>query len=83
MGHRQNLTRRQVIEDLAASQLDVATIQQLLGSADIVRRVEVEGGRANGVHSTPTWSFTSVLWDRHYDRATLLAQARGALEAGP
>ena len=83
MARRRNLSQRDVMDDLGASKLDVAAIQALLGSAAIVARVErdVDTGKASGVHSTPTWFFNGLFWDGHYDEATLMEQAKRALQA--
>ena len=41
---------------------------------------DVQRGRADGVHSTPSFFFNGSLWDGHYDLETLRAQLSAAPE---
>ena len=81
MGHHQGRGPMELLDDLRAVGVDVDAIRQRLDSAPVVERIErdVKGGVGAGVHTVPTWFFNGVLWDGHYDLATLAERARMAL----
>jgi protein-disulfide isomerase len=81
MARRRGIEREDAFADAQASGIDVETLRPLLGSPAIEARIErdVKGGASAGVHSTPTWFFNGVVWDGHYDLATLAERARAAL----
>jgi protein-disulfide isomerase len=81
MAHRRGITERDVLDDLGASGIDVATLQGLLDTPPIRDRIgrDVTAGSRSGVHSTPTWYFNASVWDGHYDLVTLLDRARASL----
>jgi len=74
MKHR----RGDLLADAAEIGLDVPAVQALLADEGVAARIErdVEGGRAAGVHSTPSFFFNGVLHDGHYDVDTLSEQLR-------
>jgi protein-disulfide isomerase len=78
MGHRAAIRRDDLAADAAAVGLELETLNALIGTPALKNRVEADvlSGRANGVHSTPTFFFDGVLHDGHYDAPTL----RGKLE---
>jgi NhaA family Na+:H+ antiporter len=82
MAHRRGVTRLDVVADAAAAGVVLESLEDAVGSAAIRARVEadVESGRASGVHSTPSFFFNGVLFDGHYDEATLRAQIKQAME---
>jgi NhaA family Na+:H+ antiporter len=81
MAHRRGVTRPDVVADAAAAGVVLEQLDDTVGSAAIRARVErdVDSGRASGVHSTPSFFFNGVLFDGHYDEATLRAQIRKAM----
>jgi protein-disulfide isomerase len=80
MGHRAAIGRDDLAADAAAVGLELAPLNALIGTPALKSRVEadVQSGRANGVHSTPTFFFNGVLHDGHYDAPTLRAKLEEA-----
>ncbi|HXU60977.1 MAG TPA: thioredoxin domain-containing protein [Polyangia bacterium] len=80
MHHRRAVERDDILADAAAVGLDLRRVHPLLDDAGIAGRIErdVQGGRAAGVHSTPSFFFNGVLHDGHYDVDTLAEQLRRA-----
>jgi NhaA family Na+:H+ antiporter len=73
MSHRRGVTRDNVIADAADAGVALEAIDQAVGTPQIRARIDadVASGKASGVHSTPTFFFNGVLFDGHYDEATL------------
>ena len=72
MRHRE-LTERAVLHDLKAAGVDVDALAAQLGAEALRERIEadVRGGKAAGVHSTPTFFFNGEIHDGKGDEATL------------
>lgn len=73
MGHRKGVTPEDVIADAAAAGVELATVDQAVGTDAVRARIQadVSSGKASGVHSTPTFFFNGALHDGRYDEATL------------
>lgn len=80
MHHRRAIQRDDILADAADVGLDLARVTPLLDDASVVGRIErdVQGGRAAGVHSTPSFFFNGLLHDGHYDLEALSEQLRRA-----
>jgi protein-disulfide isomerase len=80
MHHRRAIQRDDILADAAEIGLDLRRVTPLLDDPAIAARIErdVQGGRAAGVHSTPSFFFNGVLHDGHYDLETLTEQLRRA-----
>lgn len=78
MKHRRGVQRDDILTDAKEIGLDLPAVQALLADESVAARIErdVEGGRAAGVHSTPSFFFNGVLHDGHYDLDTLTEQLR-------
>jgi protein-disulfide isomerase len=78
MHHRRAVERDDIFADAEAIGLDLRRVNALLDDPAIAARIErdVQGGRAAGVHSTPSFFFNGVLHDGHYDLETLTEQLR-------
>jgi protein-disulfide isomerase len=76
MVHRAAIRRDDLAADAAAVGLELERLNGLIGTPALKSRVEADvlSGRANGVHSTPTFFFNGVLHDGHYDAPTLRAK---------
>ena len=67
---------------LSALGLDPAQLREVEASvAPLVQR-DVDRGKADGVHSTPSFFFNGAPWDGHYDLATLRHQLEAAAVRG-
>jgi len=80
MAHKRGITARDVAADAAKLGIEMKTLEALVGSHKIQRRVQadVDGGKTSGVHSTPTFFFNGHLHDGHYDESTLREQVARA-----
>lgn len=65
---------------LAGLGLDVEALQRSAPALATAVQRDVERGRADGVHSTPSFFFNGAPWDGHYDLATLRERLAAAPE---
>ncbi|MES1164462.1 MAG: thioredoxin domain-containing protein, partial [Verrucomicrobiota bacterium] len=72
MKHRRGVQRDDILNDAAEIGLDLPAVQALLTDEAVAARIDrdLQGGRAAGVHSTPSFFFNGVLHDGHYDQDT-------------
>lgn len=80
MSHRRAIRSEDLLEDARAAGVDWERLKADLAKEAVKARVQadVDGGKAAGVHSTPSFFFNGVLHDGHYDKATLEEQLRKA-----
>jgi protein-disulfide isomerase len=87
MTHRRGIDEESVRADAAAVGVDMKRAGQDVSDPQVLARIEVDvqSGKASGVHSTPSFFFDGVLHDGHYDYETLsakLAQAQRSKRGG-
>lgn len=66
-------------EALRAQDFDVEALAKLAPEVASQVQLDEARGRADGVHSTPSFFFNGAPWDGHYDIDTLRAQLEAAL----